>query len=304
MTLCGGCGKTAGSGTVQCKGCDLWWHSDCAGIQKEMYKLILETSKVCGTHCWCCRVCASVQDGLKKQIIHLETKITTVEGKVEKNTEDIDELKDKVQNIESNGSANQDDIYKELSEREARKANIIVHGIPEPTGETSEKKDKDKAELKSVAAAINTKIDTSRDVKFMFRMGELSKNKTNDSRPLRVGFHDENIAERLRKDSWKLKDNRKIAYQVSITSDLTNKQRSDEEKMRKEAEEMNKNMSKEEAETHCFRLVGKRGHRIITKVKRKKEQEEDQDSQTDNRKRQRSPEASNHSAQAEKTSRK
>ena len=231
MTNCGGCGKNAGGGTVQCKGCDLWWHQECAGIPKEMYKLILETSKLCGTHCWCCRVCASIQDGIKKSIFHLESQYQKLDGKVDanaaviqKNTEDLKEIQTDIAEIKenlassSNDASNKTDIFSEIRERENKKPNIIVHGIPESEGNSEEKAKLDKDQLKKIAAAVGVKLDTQKEVKFCFRIGEILDDK---NRPLKVGFYDPQTADRLTSLSLKLKDNPKISFECSIVCDLT-----------------------------------------------------------------------------------
>ena len=309
---CGGCGKPAGAGTVQCKGCDLWWHQNCSGMPKPMYDLIIMTVDQCGTHCWCCRVCASVQDGIKKSIIALNVQVNEMDEKITANTSDIKSNKDnlevlnnKFDNLESTAtkSADKDEIFKEIREREARKVNIILHGVPEPVGEAADRGKKDKQEIKSIAAAVNVKLDQNADIKFAYRTGEKPKETDAKPRPLRVGFHDRNKAQRLIDDAWKLKDNKKLKYTAYIASDLTVQQREEEKQMRKEVEEKNNDLASDD-EYH-FQVVGKRGHRIIAKVrKRQKDTEEENLPGTSSKKRPLSPETNRQTQQAEKTAKK
>lgn len=287
MAICGGCGKAAGAGTVQCKCCDLWWHQTCSGVKKSMYDLILLTTQENGTHCWCCRVCNTLQDAFKKSIQALEVKYQDLDNRVTNNTENIksntdklesniskteqlsetvEQLKVSVADVSSKDGASdvgKDFIFDEIREREARKFNILVFGIPEPEADSNDKSADDKSELKSVAAAIGIKLDAKNDIKFCYRVGEKSDDKC---RPLKVGFYDQKLSERLTSTSWKLKGNKKLSYNCSIVSDLTNQQRSEEAKLRKKVEDDNSKLGEEE--THCFRLVGRRGHRIIVKVKK------------------------------------
>ena len=298
MANCGGCGKVAGGGTVQCKGCDMWWHQSCSGMKKTMYELILLTTQENGDHCWCCRVCITLKDSLKQSILALEAKYQNLDGRVTLNTDNIqsntesiqsnsdkldtnisktdqlsvtvDNLKVSLESVASKGDAgsvDKDQIFNEIREREARKYNILVHGIPEPEADSNDKGADDKSELRNVAAAIGIKLDINTDIKFCYRIGE----KSDKCRPMKVGFYDQKLSERLTTSSWKLKDNKKLSFNSSIVSDLTNQQRSEEAKLRKEVDVKNSNLSAEESETHCFRLVGRRGHRIIVKAKKQGE---------------------------------
>jgi hypothetical protein len=314
MANCGGCGKVAGGGTVQCKGCDMWWHQSCSGMKKSMYELILLTTQENGDHCWCCRVCICLKDSLKQSILALEAKYQNLDGRVTVNTDNIqanmdniqsntdkldtnisktdklsdtvDQLKVSLEGVASkDGSSvvDNDFIFNEIREREARKCNILVHGIPEPEADSNDKNADDKSELKSLAAAIGIKIDASSDIKFCYRVGIKSDN---NCRPLKVGFYEQRNCERFLSTSWKLKGNKKLSYNASIVSDITNQQRSEEAKLRKQVDDDNSKLSAED--THCFRLVGRRGHRIIVKVKKQVEGEQD----NSNRKRPLSPETS------------
>jgi hypothetical protein len=201
------------------------------------------------------------------------TKVTETTANIKTNSDNLEDvMKDVCELKENMATANsestgKEEIFGEIREREARKPNIIVHGIPEPESEDSyeDKASHDKSELKKIATAVGVKLDTESEIKFCFRVGEASGDK---SRPLKVGFYDQITAERLTSLSWKLKDNEKVTYNSSIVCDLTYQQRTEEAGLRKKAEEMNASLSPAEAETHCFRLVGKRGHRILIKTKK------------------------------------
>ena len=308
---CGGCGKNCGSGTAQCAGCDNWWHPSCGGISKTMFAMIQETVKECGSHVWCCRVCKSINNDLKKSVfvLHanykkLEGKVTTNTESIAANTESIGTISETLRVVKENATQSADsiknEILAEMRDRQSRSCNVVIHGVPEPEGNltSQDKQKKDKETISDIASAIGVKVE-EKDIKFLFRPGDLRT--SNKQRPIVAGFVDKAIRDKLVALSWKLTDNNKLDFQANIIPDLTVKQRDEEKEMREECDKLNEKMTPEESENYIHKPVGQRGEKKIQKLKRNKEKEQQQ--QERKKKRALSPESSSQSDQPDKAAR-
>lgn len=276
---CGGCNKAATSKTVQCQSCDLWWHTTCAGISEDMYKLILATVESSSSHCWCCRVCSAMVKSLRKSVIALEKQYQELDSRVTENSSKINSMGDTVeevkqsvdqikkQSVEDNKRI-QNEVFLEIKQRDTRKKNLVFHKLTEPDkgllGE--DRKKQDRKQVQEILDSIKVNLSVEADTKFMYRVGEPPKDSSSSrTRPLIVGFHEQDKCEQILKKVHQLKNT--SFKHVTIVKDLTSKQREEEIELRCEAEKRNSELNEDEAENYQWRVVGPRGERQLTKVR-------------------------------------
>ena len=277
--------------SVKCTMCDQWTHTKCAQIDDDLYKNLLAISEKGFKHCWTCNCCTISSENLNKKVLALEKMITAVDKKVDKNKEEIDTvntrvdtLTDMVKEVKENAksdkllSTTQDNVFKEIQERENRKENIVIHGMPEPKATVTnalDRKDKDSEQITNILKDIDIIIDMKADVKFMIRTGEKKDNVdyVEKPRPLIIGLRD------LKKREDILNSARKLATtnhdKISIIPDLTKRQREEEETMRTDMKKRNEDMKDDEALNFIWKVVGRRGQRKLVKLRRR-----DQDKST------------------------
>ena len=167
QTTCGGCAQHVTNPSVQCTQCDLWYHLTCGEINDQMYKLILSTKESYGRHIWACRSCMSAVDSLNKKMLRMEKQINNIDQAVTKNTNDIKSTDKKLENVQKEvdtlketieSNPVQEEVFKEINEREIRKSNIVLYNIREPEGETAEtRKAEDTDEVRNIFKVINNK---------------------------------------------------------------------------------------------------------------------------------------------------
>ena len=137
---------------VQCQLCELWIHQVCPGKDKaeecevndEMYKSLNLQKTLTGCAYWVCASCASFGARFEKRVNQLARSMTAAEGRLEKHDKAIEQLQDDVKKLQT---AAKDEaamakpdamketvtgaVFKEIREREAKRHNIVIHGLPE-----------------------------------------------------------------------------------------------------------------------------------------------------------------------------
>lgn len=288
-----------GTSAIQCAMCDLWIHQKCAEMDNETYKLICNLVERGQDHFWSCKCCSNASRKLNKMVLALEKRVTTIESTVKTNTEIIGKVDEKVDKVaeevatlrrEDNSKKvaadASDGVFKELSEREARKDNIIIYKLAEAplaVKNGQNRKNSDVSILKEVFTVMSCDINIETDIKFIARAGEFTDKVDESPRPLIIGFRNSQKREELLNNVRKL--SRSKFKNISISTDLTTRQRKEDAQLRKEAEQKNEEMSEEEALNWEWVVVGQRGQRRLIKRKRIPETQENQ------RKRQRSSDA-------------
>lgn len=217
----------------------------------------------------------SAVDSLNKKMLKIEKQINAIEKNVTKNTDDIkstDQKVDKVQKevdtlketVESNPV--QEEVFKEINEREMRKSNIVLYNLPEPEGETAEeRKTEDAEEVRNIFKVINNKVNAETEVKFMYRIGEKEKNDEAKPRPLLIGFKKPASAENILTNCKNLKNS--DFDSISVVPDLTQRQRKEEQQMREEVKKKNDERTEEDSENWEWKMLGPRGQRKIVKCR-------------------------------------
>ena len=164
-----------------------------------------------------------------------------------------------------------DAVFKEFSDRDDRKSNLIIYQLPKPSPSVSkeyQRMEADVATLRNILETIGCTADLSKDsadIKCMFRAGEF-KEGSNKPRPFLIGFRNLELTNRILENARKLA--RTEFKDISIAPDLTPRQRKDEADMRKEAEMRNENLSEEDRSKNLsWVVVGRKGERKLRKMR-------------------------------------
>jgi hypothetical protein len=275
-STCFGCNKkfTKSEYCVQCVVCSLWIHKTCSGLSDEGFKFISDQLQATGIAYWACKPCTTYAMGINHRVKQIEEKITAMQHSLDANSAAVKEaehkvekmgieLQEKDEKMESMVKKSEINIYDELREREARRLNVVFHGIGEKrnvegdTGKDRAAWDRKSCENIFVALELDIKEDA---IKFCRRLGE----KGNEPRPLLAGFHTETDRSELLRNAMKLE---KTAFSgVNVSADLTKKQREEEKEMWKEAESRNETLSEADKSKNLqWMVVGARGEKRLIK---------------------------------------
>ena len=272
--------KGPGSKALQCSFCKYYIHKDCADVSDEVYSYIREQQF------WVCKSCKSSSSIFKKQLLGFEDRLKLVEDQSQKNSADIkkveldvEKVNKKVEDVKGavNSSSNsvQDAVFAELLERENKKNNLILHGVPEAPGSVSSgsgRRDTDVNSFVLIMKSVSVILNAGH-IKFCNRLGEYNDN-AEKPRPLLIGLMEYQTRSLVLDNARKLS---KTDYKhVNIVPDLTVRQRKEEKKMYEEAEVKNSQLSEEYALNWVWRLVGPRGQRRRARVHKNRPQEQQQ----------------------------
>ncbi len=259
--------------SVKCTPCENWCHKSCAGLSDEAFKGLNLQIKEVGTAFWACKSCLSYATKVNHQFKKANERIDQVEKKADENKKEIEstlklaketastvsELTKRIDNITEKMEETLDN---ELRERECRKTNLIIHGLPEvPSTVVGNREcmEADKRNCDSVFGAIGART-RAENMRFCRRVGE----RGGASRPLVVGLCSEGeknfILSRAR-------DLQHTAHKdVTTVPDLTKRQRAGEEKLREEANRRNDQLNQEDLDRGMkWMVVGRRGERRLIK---------------------------------------
>jgi hypothetical protein len=147
------------------------------------------------------------------------------------------------------------DIYEEMSLREEKRKNVVIHGMDEPDGADG------RSRMDHIFTALDVNIAVESDVEFCRRVGE----KAERSRPLIVGFYTEWTKSVLLKHSKYLVDTE--YSNVTISPDLTERQRKAEKRMLEEAERRNREelTDDDRAKNWVWKVMGRKGQKRLVK---------------------------------------
>lgn len=249
------CGKTLGKRetSIQCEGCEEWFHPNCQGLSMDAFKAI-------GLHnlFWVCQTCqrnfkdarnldrvvARVEQA-EKNIIEtitrdsnktvaerdLEGKIASMETKV------VEKLSEQKQAIIQSS----DTIKKAMKEnKEDREMNIIIHNVPESDAPEAEvRKESDLFQFQEMARALCGE-DVHIEVEKAFRLGK--KEGSVKPRLLLVRLKKMAQLESLYRKRFKLTD---VGFKNRyITRDLTPEERTKQKELREELKAKGKDTHK------------------------------------------------------------
>ena len=241
--------------------------------------------KLFGGSAFLCAICRKLAAKINKSVQELELRMTKLENqlrtaelerdaltaKVERIEGKADQVKEKVVGMEREIESGmekaiidaKEGMTAEMKEREERKENLVVYGMPESEREgAEERKEEDEEGVRRMARVVGVEEDDVVEVKF--RAGR--KVESGKPRPIIVKVRDGETREKMlrnarelgRKEEWK---------KVFIGPDLTFKQREEareeDKKLREEAERKSDEAKNEGRTGGRYVVVGQRGRRRI-----------------------------------------
>ncbi len=279
---CLGCGKTlSNSHCHQCTVCGLWIHKVCSGISDEFFKALEDQVKNTGMAYWACRPCTAYSQGITRKMRAVETKVTELGETVEEVRDNVNEVKSKVSTLEglvkkaeekaaTAAEKNNDIIFEELREREARRLNLVLHGIAECNREAATGREKqawDKDQCIKVFQGMGLDYD-SEVIKFCRRVGPVMEG----PRPLIIGFYTDMERSMVLRRVSRLADTN--FSDISIAPDLTRRQRKEEKDIWADMEARNAARTDEQVQKNLFwAVVGARGEKRLLLQPARAEQE-------------------------------
>ena len=150
---CGTCNKSAAKNSIKCNFCDFWHHASPECMVSHTVEQIEMLKELCKERtCWSCYKCSEIMKKLngrlaavekdlnevKKDLGEVKVKQTATDKIVGDMGTDVEKLK---KSIKGNTSNTKSSIMSEMNQREARKSNIIIHGLPEPQVEGAASKE-------------------------------------------------------------------------------------------------------------------------------------------------------------------
>ena len=264
---------------LKCCICDRWNHKKC-GILDDVYQLASRMEQTQGYHIWSCEGCGigliklhNVMSSQAKEIEHLKKGYEEVKETAESNKNDLSEVKETIDNVvneikqikKSQPAIVESSIYQEINERNSKKKNLVIHSIAESdSSAVKDRKEDDINQLKDLFTTMKLTISED-DISFTARLGT----KVDDNnRPLLVGFKDQSTRDSIFNNVRKLSKS-KHSY-VSIVPDLTAKQREEDQRLRTEVENNNKELTEDDLSKNLeWRLVGVTGERRLIKGKKR-----------------------------------
>jgi hypothetical protein len=152
-------------------------------------------------------------------------------------------------------------MLEEMNLREEKRKNVVIHGLVEAEGvEGWRRMEKDKEQLNNIFTVLDISVTVETDVEFCRRIRERGER----ARPLVVGFFTEQAKSLLQRNCRYLAETE--LSNLSITNDLTEKQRMLERELEQEAVRRNEELSEDDrAKNLEWRVVGKKGQRRLIK---------------------------------------
>ena len=268
MFPCGNCGKTVGSGSLQCNICDFWHHKNCIpGMTDAFLDTLLTMKEAMGSTCWICEKCTHATKKLHKDVVGIAKRMDKVEGDVKANKSavdsnkvEIEQLKARLLKVESNNGEKDEGtksaVIAELQQLDNRRNNAVIYGLSESDSTDAEtRKNKDLDLIRSIAIVMNLNLDKwLATISTVRRMGRVEPSK---SRPLLVCFTDPEARDALLNNARFLA--RSEMDHVSIKPDLTKAQQDADVKLREEAKKLNLEKPHDERGHFLWKVIGRPG---------------------------------------------
>lgn len=232
---------------IECELCKYWFHCTCQNVSKKLYDTINDVD--CGALHWYCRTCNGTAGNMLKILASLQTNHSKLTSEVKGLKDEMKECKVKISNNQQKMEEKIDELKKDMSihskepqcsteeveklvadklddfvERERRKNNIIVYGIPESLSQDAEvRKKEDRDQINSIFHQdLNLKADVSH-VRSLYRLGK----KSDLARPLKVVMDNGAATEEVFRRARSLKSG-----SVQIARDRTKAERDEHKRLR------------------------------------------------------------------------
>jgi hypothetical protein len=233
-----------------------------------------EHKKNTGLAYWACRPCIVYTQGMNHRLKEIEKRMATVEENTKKTADHVGQLEQRMEKISGKQDKmgdkmdrkieqSENRMFEELREREAKRLNIVMHGVEEADGRETSGERRSAWDVKKIVEVF-TFLElglTEEEVKFCRRVGERGV----EPRALIVGFFTETARSTVLRYSKFLAE---TDYEnVSILPDLTRRQRLEESNMEEEVARRNEEELTEDdvAKNLCWKVVGQRGEKRIIK---------------------------------------
>ena len=195
-----------------------------------------------------------------------DTRVECNTRQIRATEKDVEELRQELRRLnermDEDREAKEDTLCEELRERDVRRCNVIIHGVPEPDDSIQDNRERmeiHKIRCEELFQEIRARTRKP-DIRFCQRIGERGR----DSRPIVIGVTTEEEKKHLLDRAKELQRSR--FNNVAIVPDLTKLQRRGEEKLVREAEERNKSLTREDMDKNQrWLVVGKRGEKRMIK---------------------------------------
>ena len=268
------CGANCTTGTIQCASCALWAHNSCTWLSKEALKGLEVQAKEVGKAYWACRSCMNFNNKWNAQMKEVSRRQDETDRRVDENSRLIEgvrniaeearrEVREQANMAETLVGRMEQTMDDELREREVRRLNLVIHGVPEVDDEIKgnrerSEKDKEQCERIFITMRARTKKD---NLRFCRRIGE----RGNDPRPIVIGLFSEEEKRHLLDTAKVL---RFTQYEhITFVPDLTKGQRKGEQRLRDEAQRRNNQLTREDLEKNLkWIIVGLRGEKRLIKA--------------------------------------
>lgn len=202
------------------------------------------------------------EDGLNQRIMTLEAGVALHEDKLEQLEKDQQPAGDTlaVRRVVEEEVAKSFEELEEEKDVESRKGNIILYRVPEDrTDDLATRNEKDKVYVKDLLDSVFDIRCQQGDIIKMYRLGRWSGDGS-VPRPLLVGFSQVDMKSRVMGALRQLKEADQRFKNVSISNDLTPKQREEIKKLLADAKKEHADNSSEDEGNFRFLVVG-HGHR-------------------------------------------
>ena len=245
----------------------------CTGLSKEAIKGLEVQAKEVGQAYWACRACMNFSNKWHSQMREVNKRQEETEARVEANTDKIEEVRlnteelrrefrEYVQRTEGIQERLEAVMDAELREREARRLNLVIHGLQEPAENIKDSRgrmEQDKIECERLFIAMKART-RYQAIRFCRRIGERGE----DPRPLVFGVFTEEEKRHL------LEKAKELVYtkyeDVTVVPDMTKSQRKGEQQLRDEANKRNTQLTEEDRSKNLkWLVVGKRGEKRLIK---------------------------------------
>jgi hypothetical protein len=266
---CLSCGKKFAQkeAAVKCSVCGLWCHKSCSGLTNDFFNCMAAQFKATKRTYWACRACGAYAEGMNHRLREIQDQASEAIRIGQENSEEIAKLKEQLiserERADKAVSRVEAELKEEMTRREERRKNIVVHGLQENTEREGRlRMEADKKQLDEIFIVLDVNVMAEQDVEFCRRVGEKSDN----PRPLIVGFYTEWAKDTVLKYTRRLMDSN--LSNISIVPDLTEQQRRAEKELSAEAERRNaEELSEDDLSKNMYwRVVGKKGQRKLLKT--------------------------------------
>ena len=260
---------------IQCNLCDLWVHQKCGKIGDALFKELIWQAENNGGATWSCRACRSASAKLNKQLTEVYKRVESLEAARKDQDQEIQTVKNSVTTMDkkveaiaekSTGMSEQvkDFVFQELKDREEKKSNVVIHNLDEAGPKITQGKERKAVDMTYLAELFDVakvKVNMDRDIKYVRRLGE---SRTNNTRPLLVGFYDSNLQQSILRNARNLANTN--FSEVSLCPDLTKRQRQEDTEVRKLCDQKNEARTGEDL-NFLWKAVAPKGQKRAVRVR-------------------------------------